>query len=168
MKLFAEIAGEKHAVEIKIDGERVTANIDGRAYELEVSQPDAASFLIKNDGKIHSISVSPDQSLPGVVHTHSRRGDHTVKITDPKRLRGVAEADGQSDGPVAIKTAMPGKVVRILVVAGAEVVKGDGIIVVEAMKMQNELKSPKDGTVRAIRVEEGATVAAGETLATID
>ncbi len=63
---------------------------------------------------------------------------------------------------------MPGKVVRVLVEAGAEVSKGDGILVVEAMKMQNELKSPKDGTVREIRAADGQTVATGEVLATIE
>jgi biotin carboxyl carrier protein len=55
-----------------------------------------------------------------------------------------------------------------LVAAGAEVKKGDGILVVEAMKMQNELKSPKDGTVREVRAAEGQTVAAGEALAVIE
>jgi biotin carboxyl carrier protein len=67
-----------------------------------------------------------------------------------------------------IKTAMPGKVVRVLVEVGAQVAKGDGIIVVEAMKMQNELRSPKDGTVKDIRGSEGATVNPGEVLAIIE
>ena len=63
---------------------------------------------------------------------------------------------------------MPGKVVRIIAEAGAAVQKGDGIIVVEAMKMQNEMKSPKDGVVKEIRVSEGSTVNAGEVLVVIE
>ena len=63
---------------------------------------------------------------------------------------------------------MPGKVVRVLVAAGAKVEAGAGIIVVEAMKMQNEMKAPKSGCVTRIHVKEGATVTAGELLAVVD
>ena len=63
---------------------------------------------------------------------------------------------------------MPGKVVRVLVETGATVQTGDGIIVVEAMKMQNEMKSPKDGTIKEIRFAEGATVNAGDVLVVIE
>ena len=63
---------------------------------------------------------------------------------------------------------MPGKVVRILVEQGAEVKQGEGVIVVEAMKMQNEMKAPKDGIIKEIRVAEGATVNAGDILVVIE
>ena len=63
---------------------------------------------------------------------------------------------------------MPGKVVRVLVERGAEVEAGDGVIVVEAMKMQNELKAPKSGIVKEIRVTEGAAVSSGDILMTIE
>ena len=71
-------------------------------------------------------------------------------------------------GKAEIKTAMPGKVVRILVAASDEVKKGDGLIVVEAMKMQNEMRSPKDGKVAGIRVAEGETVGAGDVLLVVE
>jgi len=168
MKLQAEISREKHEIDIRRNEGRVSAEVDGRTYDLEVSEPEPGVYLIKNDGRVHEVSVSPDAALSDVFHTHSRGGDFTIKLTDRKRLRGVADVDGDTDGPAEIKTAMPGKVVRLLVVVGAEVVKGDGIVVVEAMKMQNELKSPKDGIVKELRVAEGSTVAAGETLATVE
>ena len=63
---------------------------------------------------------------------------------------------------------MPGKVVRILKAVGDEVAKGDGVIVVEAMKMQNEMKSPKDGVIKEIRVAESDTVGAGDILVVIE
>ena len=63
---------------------------------------------------------------------------------------------------------MPGKVVRVLAEVGAEIKQGEGVIIVEAMKMQNEMKSPKDGTVKEIRYDEGATVNAGDVLAVIE
>ncbi|REJ79531.1 MAG: hypothetical protein DWQ47_02075 [Acidobacteria bacterium] len=63
---------------------------------------------------------------------------------------------------------MPGKVVRIIAKEGDEVVSGDGVIVVEAMKMQNEMKSPKDGAVKKILKQEGETVNAGDVLVVIE
>ena len=63
---------------------------------------------------------------------------------------------------------MPGKLVRVLVETGAPVKQGEGVLVVEAMKMQNEMKSPKDGNVKEIRFAEGATVNAGDVLAVIE
>ena len=63
---------------------------------------------------------------------------------------------------------MPGKLVRILAAEGAEIKQGEGVLIVEAMKMQNEMKSPKDGVVKEIRFAEGATVNAGDVLAIIE
>ena len=63
---------------------------------------------------------------------------------------------------------MPGKVVRVLATAGAEVEAGEGILVVEAMKMQNELKSPKKGRLQKVTVSEGAAVNAGDVLAVVE
>ena len=87
---------------------------------------------------------------------------------DPKRLRGSGAANDHDGGSAEIKTAMPGKVVRILVAEGDAVQKGDGVIVIEAMKMQNEMKAPKDGTVRQIKVATGDTVSAGDILVVIE
>jgi biotin carboxyl carrier protein len=81
-------------------------------------------------------------------------------------VRGAgAEAGG---GRVQIKASMPGKVVRVMVEAGALVETGDALVVVEAMKMQNELKSPKSGTVIEVRAETGATVNAGDVLVIVE
>jgi biotin carboxyl carrier protein len=67
-----------------------------------------------------------------------------------------------------VRTSMPGKVVRILVALGDNVAAGQGVMIVEAMKMQNELKAPKAGRVTRVCVEEGSTAAAGETLLVIE
>jgi biotin carboxyl carrier protein len=91
-----------------------------------------------------------------------------VKVIDPKRLRSAGAGHEDGDGLAEIKTAMPGKVVSLLLTVGSTVEKGDGVLVVEAMKMQNELKSPKDGVIKEIRVAEGAAVSAGDILATIE
>ncbi|MBK7934630.1 MAG: hypothetical protein KA956_06470 [Pyrinomonadaceae bacterium] len=168
MKLQAEIDGEKHEVEIGRDGRLVTATVDGREYKLDVSEPEKEVLLVKNANKVSQVFVSPKAGSVSEfgVTIHGQALD--VEIIDPKRLRGAGDDHDSIDGLAEIKTAMPGKVVRILVELGADVEKGDGIIVVEAMKMQNELKSPKDGTVKEIRAAEGQTVNAGEVLVVIE
>lgn len=167
MKLHAEIGSDKHDIEIKREDDKVFANVDGREYELEITQPEPRVFLMKHDGRVAEAVVS--STKPGGP-THVRIGTHEfdISLIDPKRLRGAGSTADHADGIAEIKTAMPGKIVRVLVEEGAEVSKGDAILVVEAMKMQNELKSPKAGTVRRLPVPEGATVAAGDVLATIE
>jgi biotin carboxyl carrier protein len=168
MKLNAELNNEKHIVEIKRDGDKVLAEIDGRRYELEVSEPEPNVYLFKNEGKVYEIRVAPGKT--SIEPFSVRLGPHEldIKITDPKRLRSVGVDQEHGDGVAEIKTAMPGKVVRIIAEAGTSVQKGDSVIVVEAMKMQNEMKAPKDGVVKEVRVEEGSTVNAGEVLVIIE
>ena len=168
MKFQADIDNEKYAVEIKREGEKVFAEVDGRPYELEVSEPEPNVYLLKNEGRIFEISVAAPKAGDDFFHTRSGSNGFDIKIVDPKRLRSVGADQEHGDGLAEIKTAMPGKVVRILTAVGSIVQKGDGIIVVEAMKMQNEMKSPKDGTVKVIHVAEGSTVNAGEILVVID
>ena len=91
----------------------------------------------------------------------------TAEVRDPRSLRGRARA-GDDHGPRKITASMPGKVVRLLVREGDEVEAGAGVAVVEAMKMQNEIKSPKKGIVQKILVSEGAAVNAGDVLAIVE
>ena len=169
MKLIAELNDEKLAVEItRCDGINLTAEVDGRVYEIEASEPEPNVYLFKHENRIYQIFVSPNET-PGEPYVASvGNRNHEIKIFDPKRLRGTSANGGNAEGASEIKTAMPGKVVRILAEAGAQIKAGDGVIIVEAMKMQNEMKSPKDGVVKEIRFPEGATVNAGDVLAIIE
>jgi len=83
-------------------------------------------------------------------------------------LRSTHSASTQHAGAAEIVSPMPGKIVRVLVEVGTQVETGTGIVVVEAMKMQNEMKSPKAGVVVSINAETGATVNAGDVLAVIE
>jgi biotin carboxyl carrier protein len=168
MKLNAELNNEKHAVEIKRDGDKVFAEIDGRRYELEVSEPEPDVYLLTNEGKVYEVRVAHGASLSDPFSVRLGSNEFDIKIIDPKLLRSVGVNQEHGEGLAEIKTAMPGKVVRIIAETGASVQKGDGVIVVEAMKMQNEMKSPKDGVVKEIRVTEGSTVNAGEVLVVIE
>jgi biotin carboxyl carrier protein len=91
-----------------------------------------------------------------------------VELRDPRSLHSRRAEGDKAAGVKKIVAPMPGKVVRILVSQGAEVKSGQGVIVVEAMKMQNELKSPKQGVVQKIAVAEGAAVNAGELLVIVE
>jgi biotin carboxyl carrier protein len=168
MKLTAEITGEKHDLDIKLDGSRVFAEIDGRSYEVEACSSQPGIYLLLADGYVYQCRVD---------HTEAKRespevtvGNHayTITLTDPKRFRGAQSSGSHTNGAAQIVAPMPGKVVRVLVEAGASVEAGDGIIVVEAMKMQNEMKSPKAGKVTTINVAAGATVNAGDVLAVVE
>ena len=161
MKFHADVGDQKHEVEIKREAGKLFADVDGRKYELEVSEPEPGVYLFKHDGRVFEASVSDG-------HVRIGANEFDVRLVDPKRLRGASGGTDHADGLAEIKTAMPGKVVRVLVEAGATVEKGDGIVVIEAMKMQNELKSPKSGVVKELRATEGATVGPGDVLATIE
>lgn len=168
MKLKAEIEGEALSLEIKRDGTRVFAEIDGRRYEVEARESQPGVYTLLSDGHVYECRVNQQEarreSLEVTTGTHA----FSVILTDPKRLRGAQASGGHADGISQIIAPMPGKVVRVLVEAGAEVEAGAGLVIVEAMKMQNEMKSPKTGKVTALNVTAGATVNAGDVLAVVE
>lgn len=168
MKLQAEIGDHKLDVEINREDGKVFARVNDRNYELEASEPEPNVFLLKNAGKVYQVYVSPQQLTGSRTKVIVGTNEFEIRLIDPKRLGGSEAAGDTVDGAAEVTTAMPGKVVRILVNQGDEVKKGDGVIVVEAMKMQNEMKSPKDGVVAKINVAEGATVGAGDVLVVIE
>lgn len=166
MKLQAEVNGERHEIEfVRID-DVVVATIDGRKYEVDSSEPEKGVFLLKIQNTVNEARVSPTAGNAYQVRLAADEFD--IKIVDPKRLRGSAAGENSDSDASEIRTAMPGKVVRIIASSGAEIKKGDPVIVVEAMKMQNEMKSPKDGVIKEIRFAEGDTVNAGDILAVIE
>ena len=168
MKLKAEIDGRVLDVEIVRNGERIDATVDGRRYNVEVQTPEPGVTLIRHGDKVTEAVVVPP-AKPGDPTSVTIDGrEARITIVDPRRLRAAGSAHQHTDGLAEIRSAMHGKVIRFLVETGDEVAKGAGIVIVEAMKMQNELRSPKDGTIKELRAEAGATVAAGDVLATVE
>jgi biotin carboxyl carrier protein len=168
MKLHATIVDYQTGVLIQDDGSRVHAEIDGRGYELEVHESGAGRYLLIADAGVFDCRVDgrPDSGKSIEVIVGARQ--YSVTLADPKRLRGASGAVAPADEAARIVAPMPGKVVRVLVSVGDQVEDGAGIVVVEAMKMQNEMKSPKAGTLAALHVEVGATVNAGDVLAVVE
>jgi biotin carboxyl carrier protein len=166
MRLEAKLNGEVTDLEIRSDESRVIASVGGREYELEVSEVEPGTYLIKSDGRIYEAQVSAKAGHASEVIVGTDQ--FLIEIVDPKRLKSAASGKSHDHGLAEIRTAMPGKVVRILAETGQAVEKGTGVIIVEAMKMQNEMRSPKDGVVKEISAAEGATVNAGEVLVVIE
>ena len=90
-----------------------------------------------------------------------------VELEDPRRASRKSRGR-RTDGPLQVAAPMPGKIVRLLVAPGDEVTAGQGLVVMEAMKMQNELKAARPGRIVSIPVHEGDTVSAGDVLAVIE
>ena len=107
------------------------------------------------------------ERVAGDMHLWVGSARYDVEVRDPRSLRGRVRAV-DDHGPKKLTAPMPGKIVRVLVEQGDEVEAGSGVVVVEAMKMQNEIKSPKKGTIQTILVSEGAAVNSGDVLAIVE
>ena len=126
----------------------------------------------RHDLSDHRLKPVIDQcrnvEFPVVQHGGDAVGQFLrVGVFDPRESRGRRSAAGAS-GPQAIASPMPGRVIRVLVEPGQEVAAGEGVIVVEAMKMQNEMKAPRAGRVAAVKTAAGATVSAGDVMLVIE
>jgi biotin carboxyl carrier protein len=132
-----------------------------RSAQVEMPEPGVYSVLM--DGCSYEASVTSTPAGLVVVIDGYR---FEIDARDPRRLARRAGGRG-AEGVQTIAAPMPGKVVRVLATAGDAVEAGQGLVVVEAMKMQNEMKAPRAGKVLSLPAREGATVAAGEVLATI-
>jgi biotin carboxyl carrier protein len=158
------IDGKNYRLDVNHADGRWTCRLDGRDLEVDaiLARPDVLSLRIGNQAyEVKSERVANDLYL----WVGSAR--FAAEVRDPRSLRGRTRA-GDDQGPKKIVAPMPGKVVRLLVREGDAVELAAGVAVVEAMKMQNEIKSPKKGTIQKILVEEGATVNAGDVLAIVE
>jgi acetyl/propionyl-CoA carboxylase alpha subunit len=164
--VWLEIGGKKRRVELPanaggaLDG-LMDCLVDGRAMAVDVRMLQTGVMSLVIEGRQYRCVLDDD----GVVIGGRRFG---FEVEDPRSLQGRRGAGSGAAGPRALKAPMPGRVVRVLVAVGDEVVEGQAIMVIEAMKMQNELKSPKAGLVVKVAVGVGDTVGAGEVLAVIE
>lgn len=161
MKLEVNIDGRPGL--LTIEGERFRYEREdgssiGRQFSIAALAPGSYSILI--DGRSYEAVC-----VNGEIQVNGRM--ISVEVFDPRSMRARRTA-GAGEGPQNIAALMPGKVVRLLVTPGDIVESGQGLIVVEAMKMQNEMKSPKAGRVAEVRTKPEATVAAGDVLLVIE
>ena len=168
------VRGQVVNYEIEIEGRRVTVSVraarsggwwvavDGsEEVHWEGEQLGAAEWFLREGGVGRAVGVHVDGDEASVqVDGHGLR----ARVIDPRR-RGFGDATGAVEGTV--RTPMPGIIVRIPVSVGAEVAEGDVLVVVEAMKMENEYRAAADGVVAAIHVTTGQSVDANAVLVTL-
>jgi biotin carboxyl carrier protein len=158
--------GEKtHRVELLRPGPGWRCKLDGKKLPIDVvsPQPDLLSILL--DGKSYEVRQESSAGESVIVVGHKR---FTAIVRDPRSFSSRRRRDGGGHGIRKISAPMPGKVVRVLAPAGTEVEAGQAVLVIEAMKMQNELKAPKKGKVTKLNVGEGTAVEAGQILAEVE
>ena len=159
------IEGQKHRLELdRADGGWL-CKLDGREVPLDavLARRDVLSLLVR--GKAYEIKR---ERTPTDTHLWVGPARYSAEVSDPRSLRARKASAGVGHGPIKLIAPMPGKVVRVLAAEKTEVDAGQGVLVVEAMKMQNELKSPKKGIVQKIIATEGAAVNAGDVLAIVE
>ena len=163
MKREVHIDGKKRVVEFDRRGEDWTFRVDGKTVEAEVAEISSGVYSILLGGRSFEARVAPHGERLTVEVGSSRMTAEVIDPTHRRRERGEAEREGVQQ----IAAPMPGKVVRLLIEQGSPVEAGQGILVLEAMKMQNEVRSPKSGTVERLLVKEGQAVNAGDVLAVV-
>lgn len=167
MKLRVDVEGREHLLDIERNGSdcsfKITGSLDAQGIcSIEEVSPNVFSILAGRSSIVVRLLDNHD-GLEAWVGSRKLN----LSVSDPRDAVSSDKA-AAARGPKEIRAFMPGKVIKILVTAGDVVESGDGLIVVEAMKMQNEMKSPKHGRIRTIHVVEGDTVSAGTALLTID
>ena len=164
--IYDVVIGKKtYRVELVRAGSSWTCKLDGREVPVDVvsPQPGLLSLLIHGQSYAAKQEAGPEET--SIVVGHER---FAAAVRDPRSLRARRGQDRGGQGARKINAPMPGKVVRILAPVGTEVEAGQAVLVIEAMKMQNELKSPKKGKVSKLAVSEGAAVETGQTLAEVE
>ena len=151
---------------IRIGGREIEARVEnnadnqGDSWRIDIGEGMREASVLEVEPGVYSVIIE-GRSF------QVRTDEIDVIIEDPREPRKAGALAGL-EGRQTIMAPMPGKVVRLLVAEGAEVQRGQGLVVIEAMKMQNELKSPKDGRVMSLPTEEGAAVGAGQVLAVVE
>ena len=164
VKLAAQIGDTLHEIVIERRDGRFVVTVDGMQNEVDARKLQGDYYSILMAGRSYAVSVEVDGDSYCVRHGAAKQ---IVTLTDPSR-RAREAGVGVGRGPTAVATVMPGKVVRVLVNEGDLVQAGQGLVVIEAMKMENEIASPKAGRVTSVRVEPGRPVEAGATLVVVE
>lgn len=147
----------------------------GPSYLIKVGDREIVADLIEADGHLRSLRFRDGRHY---LLTHHREGNqHSIsfggrevqlELLDPLALRRQGSDNGAKGEGVMVRAFMPGRVVRLLVEPGSEVKRGEGLLILEAMKMENEITAFRDGKVKAIRVEAGQTVENGADLVELE
>jgi len=174
MKFPLTIDGREHTLEVT-SGKIISYRFDGAQFEAEAVEIGSGVYSLLIGGESFHVRIAPSPARAGemtspdtnLYHVQVDGMSYAIAVQDPRRWRrgrGTLVREGRQQ----ITAPMPGKVVRLLVAGGQAVEAGQGVVVVEAMKMQNEIKCHAAGTVEKVLVSEGQAVTAGESLLIIE
>jgi biotin carboxyl carrier protein len=162
MLFDATVDGRTVRVEVRGKDGRYTVVLDGKRLEVDAHETGAHFLSLILDGRSYEAGIEKRPSGYTIVLP-----DDVVAVDLAPAARGAAAPFKKAAGPARITAPMPGKLVRVLVERGQEVAAGQGLVVVEAMKMENELRAPRPGRVTDVPVREGQAVEAGALLVTL-
>ena len=182
MKFEVETGRRRRTIEVQRSGKGWAVTVDGRSMWVDLARVDDRwSMLVRRGdpdaeadhstgsnetrGASYEIAIEPQGQNRHVVHVGGRAVP--VTVVAPGRRRSASDSTASTSGPVSIVAPMPGPVVKVLVAPGDTVTARQGLVVIEAMKMENELRAPRDGTVAEVRTREGAPVDANVVLVVI-
>jgi biotin carboxyl carrier protein len=160
------LAGKTRLVELARVADDWKISLDGKELDASVAEVAPNTFSVLLNGESHQIRVAP--RADDTLTLHTRLAEYEVEVTDPRVWRGRRHGALEVEGRQQVTAPMPGKIVRVLVREGDAVETGQGLLVVEAMKMQNEIRSPKNGKVEKLLAKEGLAVNAGDVLAWVE
>jgi len=165
LKCEIELDGKLRSVEVMHSGERARWTVDGSELDADAVEVSPGIYSILIGGKSLEARVEAKGDSQLRVTVASREYEATIR--NSRKWKRDRAAGAEAEGRQQVTTPMPGKIVLVLMKTGDAVDAGQGIVVVEAMKMQNEIRSPKSGTVERLLVVAGQTVNAGEVVAIV-
>jgi biotin carboxyl carrier protein len=158
-------------VRVVRQGDRLLVTVDGRDYVLDVRQVGEHTLsllLAGHQGTARSVEASVSSEGAGAFEVRLGGLRIPVQVQNGRGPGARGRHGGGAGGPMRVTAPMPGKIVRVLVEPGDDVRARQGLVVIEAMKMENELRAARDGRVRVVAVEEGQSVDAGAVLVEIE
>lgn len=164
MKLEVNIAGRARHVEVAGGGRYLRGELDGRLFEADATEVAPGIYSVLIGGRSFEVRVEPRGAA---LRIQVAGREFSAEVADPRRWRRRRDSEIEAEGRQPVIAPMPGKVVRVLVRVGDAVEAGQGLLVVEAMKMQNEIRAPKSGAIERLLVTDGQAVNAGDVLAIV-
>jgi biotin carboxyl carrier protein len=165
VKYFVEIAGREHEVDLEERLGQLSVTVDGDSVGLSYDDiDDQGQLLVISRGQSYGVSIEGDQNRIGITIAGHL---YDVRIEDERERAAHAAERAEASAGGLVKAVMPGVVVQVLVEVGAEVAAGEPLLILEAMKMQNEIGAPSAGVVQELHVSKGEAVSAGARLITL-
>jgi biotin carboxyl carrier protein len=162
-----EVGGRRLQVVVSRSGDGFAVSVDGHTRQVDAARIDGHTLSLLVDGvSSNEVSIAADPAS-GQLSVHVGSTPVSVTLNGRRRWGRREEGSGAGAGPQRLAAPMPGKVVRVLVQPGDRVTARQPLVVVEAMKMENELRAGREGTVAEIHVHEGMSVEAGALLLVI-